>query len=299
MSTAVSIDSRTHDGTEPAAEHLPGSVGAAIESGVLPDRVWVYSNYHCNLECAYCLTESAPRSKRRIIGPEHMVAIAEQAAALGFRAVGVTGGEPFMRRDMVAVVTAMAEHLPVSVLTNGTRFGGDRLDMLDPLLGKRVRFQISLDSPDAEPNDEMRGPLNYAKVVEAVPRMVQRGHTVRIATTIEEGQMTPDDRSRLCAMHRGWGITDDDHLVRPIITSGRAEDTGMGVRFERDQLPAELTIADHGAFWSPFGPTIHNGRTDTHLLITRTTLPLEVPAQALLGLVEGRPPGADASIGIR
>lgn len=91
MSTAVSIDSRTHDGTEPAAEHLPGSVGAAIESGVLPDRVWVYSNYHCNLECAYCLTESAPRSKRRMIGPEHMVAIAEQAAALGFRAVGVTG----------------------------------------------------------------------------------------------------------------------------------------------------------------------------------------------------------------
>ena len=83
MSTAVSIDSRTHDGTEPAAEHLPGSVGAAIESGVLPDRVWVYSNYHCNLECAYCLTESAPRSKRRIIGPEHMVAIAEHLLAHG------------------------------------------------------------------------------------------------------------------------------------------------------------------------------------------------------------------------
>ena len=53
------------------------------------------------------------------------------------------------------------------------------------------------------------------------------------------------------------------------------------------------------AFWSAFGPTVHKGRTDTHLLITRTTLPLEVPALALLGLVEGRPPGADASIGIR
>ena len=105
----------------------------------------------------------------------------------------------------------------------------------------------------------------------------------------------PDDQVRLCALHRSWGITDDDHLVRPIITSGRAEDSGMGERFARDQLPPELTISDHGAFWSAFGPTVHKGRTDTHLLITRTTLPLEVPALALLGLVEGRPPGADAS----
>ena len=224
-----------------------------------------------------------------------MVAIAEQAAALGFKEVGVTGGEPFLRRDLPDIIVAMSEHLPVTVLTNGTLFGGDRLDALDVLVDRPVRFQISLDSPDPEPNDAMRGPLNYAKVVDAVPRMVGRGHTVRIATTVDEGAMMPDDQVRLCALHRSWGITDDDHLVRPIITSGRAEDSGMGERFARDQLPPELTISDHGAFWSAFGPTVHKGRTDTHLLITRTTLPLEVPALALLGLVEGRPPGADAS----
>ncbi|MBK7018486.1 radical SAM protein [Candidatus Neomicrothrix sp.] len=283
--------------TDPEAtvNETVGPIAAAIESGLLPGRVWVYSNYHCNLECAYCLTESAPRSTRRIIGPEQMVAIAEQAAALGFKEVGVTGGEPFLRRDLPDIIVAMSEHLPVTVLTNGTLFGGDRLDALDVLVDRPVRFQISLDSPDPEPNDAMRGPLNYAKVVDAVPRMVGRGHTVRIATTVDEGDMMPDDQVRLCALHRSWGITDDDHLVRPIITSGRAEDSGMGERFARDQLPPELTISDHGAFWSAFGPTVHKGRTDTHLLITRTTLPLEVPALALLGLVEGRPPGADAS----
>lgn len=299
MSTAIA-ESDYLEGHQAEAQQSPApEVTAAIASGVLPDRVWVYANYHCNLECSYCLTESAPRSTRRIIGPDEMVAIAQQAAALGFNEVGVTGGEPFLRRDLPEIIVAMTEHLPVTLLTNGTLFGGDRLDALDVLLDRPIRFQISLDSPDPEPNDAMRGQLNYAKVVEAVPRMVQRGHTVRIATTLDEGDMPADDRARLCALHRSWGITDDDHLVRPIITSGRAEDTGLGQRFERDQLPPELTIADHGAFWSPFGPTVHNGRTDTHLLITRTTLPLDVPARALLGLVEGRPPGADANIGIR
>jgi hypothetical protein len=64
-------------------------------------------------------------------------------------------------------------------------------------------------------------------------------------------------------------------------------------------LPAELTITIDGAFWSPFGPTVHGGRLDTDLLITRTTMPLRVPAAALLRLVQARPPGADAQLNIQ
>jgi hypothetical protein len=38
---------------------------------------------------------------------------------------------------------------------------------------------------------------------------------------------------------------------------------------------------------------------DTDLLITRTTMPLRVPAAALLRLVQGRPPGTDSQLNIR
>ena len=40
------------------------AVAAAIREGTLPGRLWLYANYHCNLTCAYCLTESAPGSDR-------------------------------------------------------------------------------------------------------------------------------------------------------------------------------------------------------------------------------------------
>ncbi len=275
------------------------SVAAAIETQSLPDRVWIYSNYHCNLACAYCLTESSPRSKRRIIDGDQMIAITRQAAALGFREIGVTGGEPFLRPDIANVIAEMAEILPVTLLTNGTQFTGSRIRLTDPLVGRDVRLQISLDAPDAARNDELRGPENFAKVVDAVPRLVERGIRVRIATTIEPGRLSRDDHRRLCELHRSWGIDDDDHLVRPVLREGRADEFEMGERFGRDQLPPELTIAAHGAFWSAFGPTVRDDLADTHLLITRTILPLEVPATVLLRLVEGRPPGADAQIGIR
>jgi hypothetical protein len=60
-----------------------------------------------------------------------------------------------------------------------------------------------------------------------------------------------------------------------------------------------LTITADGAFWSPFGPTVRDGRLDIDLLVTRTTDPLSIPASALARLVEDRPPGDDARLGIR
>jgi hypothetical protein len=57
---------------------------------------------------------------------------------------------------------------------------------------------------------------------------------------------------------------------------------GLGVEAGPADLPAELTISADGAFWSPFGPTVHGGRLDTDLLLTRVTRPLTRPAAALL-----------------
>ncbi|MBA2324012.1 MAG: hypothetical protein H0V92_08395 [Pseudonocardiales bacterium] len=67
----------------------------------------------------------------------------------------------------------------------------------------------------------------------------------------------------------------------------------------QSDLPAELTVTADGSFWSPFGPTVHQALLDTDLLITRTTLPLSVPAQTLLRLVRGRPAGDDSTLNIR
>jgi hypothetical protein len=83
------------------------------------------------------------------------------------------------------------------------------------------------------------------------------------------------------------------------VRRGRAVDHDIGVTAQHVDLPAELTITADGAFWSPFGPTVHGGVLDTDLLITRTTRPLPVPAAALLRLVDDQPAGADTSLNIR
>jgi MoaA/NifB/PqqE/SkfB family radical SAM enzyme len=275
------------------------AVGEAVADGTLPGRVWFYSNYHCNLECTYCLTESGPRVPRRQLPTDLMLSLAHQAAELGFTDFGVTGGEPFLRPDLVEVLTEMSDLLPTIVLTNGTVFDQRRFTKASRLAGRPIAIQISLDAPEPDLNDEMRGPENFAKVVDVVPRLVDAGVRVRIATTVEPDRLDEDQHARLCELHRSMGVPDDDHVVRSIVRRGRAVDHDMGVTFDHFQLPAELTVSTDGAFWSPFGPTVLEGVLDTDLLITRTVDPLATPAGALLELVSGRPEGADATLGIR
>lgn len=273
------------------------TVERAVAEGTLPGRVWMYANYHCNIACTYCLTESAPKVPQRIMDGDAMLDVARQARDLGFTDLGVTGGEIFLRPEMPDLLAEMSQYLPVIALTNATLFQRRLLERIGVLAGRPVALQISLDRPDADANDAMRAPDNFAKVVAAIPALVERGIAVRIATTVES--IEDAELDRLCALHRGLGVPDSDHIIRPIIARGRAIDHGLGVGAAQSDLPAELTITADGAFWSPFGPTVHGGRLDTDLLITRTTRPLSVPAAALLRLVQGRPPGTDAALSIR
>ncbi|MDA3039711.1 MAG: radical SAM protein [Actinomycetota bacterium] len=277
---------------------IESPIAQAIAEGTLPGRVWLYTNYHCNLACSYCLTESSPRSERRQLEPSTMLAVAEQAKELGFTALGVTGGEPFLLPWLPETVLEMASHLPVVVLTNATLFGGNRIEHGALLAHPNISVQISLDSDQPDVNDMARGPDNFAKVIEAVPRLIDRGVRVRIATTTG-GSLDAPELDPLRDLVAGLGVAPDDHLVRPIVRRGRADEMALGVRAQARDIPSELTITADGAFWGSFGPTVRAGRLDLDLLLTRTVLPLSVPANALLGLLGGMPEGNDANLGIR
>lgn len=265
--------------TAPAA-----AVGEAIERGVLGERLWFYSNYHCNLACSYCLTESAPSAVSRELDLDVAVALAEEGKRLGFRSLGVTGGEPFLLSEMPDLLLRLTEVMPTLVLSNGTLFAGGRLERLRPLAPRPLSVQVSLDRSEPEANDAMRGPENFRRVVEAIPRLIDIGIKVRIASTLEV--VNEEDMDSLCRLHRRLGVPDQDHVVRRIVRRGRAKTEGLGTEVGTDELAPELTVTADGAFWSPFAPTVREGRLDTDLLVTRTIRPLTTPAVAISRLAE-------------
>lgn len=255
----------------------------AIRAGQLGNRVWFYSNYHCNLACSYCLTDSSPMASPRLLAVDEILQLAVDAPGLGFTAFGITGGEPFLRPDLPGLLEGLCDILPTLVLSNATLFSPDLIARLLPLRD-RLSIQVSLDSAENSHNDLARGGGTGATTVGAIRRLRAAGIHVRIGTT---GALDPVAMDRLCRLHRDLGITDADHVVRPVVGRGRGLGFEGAVAAGLSHLPAELTITADGAFWSPFGPTVRSGRLDTDLLITRARGPLDRLAALAASLAAG------------
>ncbi len=279
-----------------------GAISALLEQAVAEgragDRLWLYATYHCNLACSYCLTESMPGIvDRRTLSSETMVRAVREARELGFRNVGITGGEVFMLPDFTETLRRIADVLPVVALTNGTLFTERRLLELERLAGLDVALQLSLDSADAARNDAWRGRGNFDDVLATIPRLIERRIAVRIATTVED--QTPGELAALCELHRSLGVPDSDHIVRPVVRRGRAVTEQLGVELGPHDVLPELTLTTDGAFMHPFAPTVRNGETDLDLLVSRQVLPLEEPLRRFLALVGDQPVGDDVVRSLR
>ncbi|MHB8827339.1 MAG: radical SAM protein, partial [Acidimicrobiales bacterium] len=101
----------------------------------------------CNLRCVYCMPEEgvAFRPREEILSFEEIARVARVARDLGVTSVRLTGGEPLVRRDVVALVGQLRELGidDLAMTTNGTE-----LARLAPALAAAglSRVNVSCDS---------------------------------------------------------------------------------------------------------------------------------------------------------
>jgi uncharacterized Fe-S cluster-containing radical SAM superfamily protein len=212
-------------------------------------RLWLYTNFDCNLACDYCCSRSSPRAAARRL-PEDVAARAcEEFAGLGGREVLLTGGEPFLAPDLGALVGAATRWLPVTILTNAmVFFRGSRRRTLEALDPARVTMQVSLDSGTPALHDRHRGRGSFDRALAGIALLRSLGFRVRVAATIDAADAA--EEAGLHALLDGEGIPPADRLVRRVARTGFAS---WGVDLQLDSLWPEPTLAADGAWWHPVG----------------------------------------------
>jgi hypothetical protein len=138
-------------------------------------RLWMYTNFHCNLACDYCCVASSPQTPRRELGADRIARLAREAADWGVHEIFLTGGEPFLLPDIGTIVGSCAALPPTTVLTNGMVFRGRGLRELDSIPRHNVALQISLDSATPELHDAHRGQGSWAKAVAGIRLALRLG----------------------------------------------------------------------------------------------------------------------------
>src|SRR5580658_9576841 len=112
-------------GAVPAAAGVSADVDRPVGS-----RLWLYTNFDCNLHCDYCCVRSSPKVPRQELGLARVRRIAGEAAEIGVSEIFVTGGEPFLLADIGDILASCTAAAPTTVLTNGMSLGERRLQML-------------------------------------------------------------------------------------------------------------------------------------------------------------------------
>jgi pyruvate-formate lyase-activating enzyme len=224
-------------------------------------RLWLYTNFDCNLRCDYCCVRSSPKAPRRALGLERVRQIAVEATGLGVSEIFVTGGEPFLLADIGEILAVCAAAAPTTVLTNGMLLHGPRLAMLRSLPRVRVTLQISLDSPTPERHDRHRGKGTWERAWKGVERARAEGFRVRLAATVSTDDEAEEFRRFLDAQQ----IAEENRVIRRIALRGSAT---QGVALARADLVPEVTITAEGVYWHPVGAE------DPDLLVSRDIFPL-------------------------
>ncbi|RPJ15839.1 MAG: radical SAM protein [Chloroflexi bacterium] len=229
-------------------------------------KLWIYTNYDCNLKCSYCVAKSGPNVPRRALGLANVQRLVDEAVELGFSDVFFTGGEPFILDDIYEMLAYSVLRVKTTVLTNAMLLRGARLEKLisvaEAVPDEKMIVQVSLDGGRPEDHDAYRGKGTWEKTVEGIRLLQEQGFRVRIGTT--ETPVNSPHLEKLCEFHRSLGIPDEDHFVRPLAKRGFSRE---GLELDMGNLIPEVTVNVDGVFWHPLS-------TDTDMQVSRALFPL-------------------------
>lgn len=149
----------------------------------------------CNLACIHCYardpaldgTENGAAAEAHL-PREVVLRLLGEAAASGTEEVVLTGGEPLLYPWLEEVADAAAGRFQLALATNGTRVDAPRADWL---AGHGFAVQVSLDGPDEQTHDTVRGAGAFAAALAGIRRLSAAGlaRKLTLACTLSEATL--------------------------------------------------------------------------------------------------------------
>jgi len=162
--------------------------------------------YRGDLACAMC-DLPARGDRKHELDTDAMRGVLDAFRDLGVLGVGVTGGEPLLRPDLVPILRhGVGRGLLMHLNTNGSLVTADTARALAD--AGIASVNVSLDGPDAVTHDRLRGrPGSFARVLRAAARLAAvPGRPYRVALTCALGAGNVEQADALLERARDLGV---------------------------------------------------------------------------------------------
>jgi len=177
--------------------------------------LWFNTGTLCNIECVNCYIESSPSNDALVyLSVTDVEKYLDQITLRNWpvREIGFTGGEPFMNPDMLAMTRhALERGFEVLILTNAMR------PMMRPQIREGLRdlietyrdkltFRISIDHPDPDKNDAIRGAGSFAIALEGMQWLRDQNARMHVAGRTLWGESEATSRTGFAAFTPPMGL---------------------------------------------------------------------------------------------
>ena len=162
----------------------------------------------CNLRCFYCMPEEGIHylPKKELLTYEEMERLVRLLAGMGVNKVRITGGEPFVRRDLIhflrkiAAINGIEE---INITTNGVLTAPYVRELRE--IGIKS-INLSLDTLDRERFRRITRRDEFERVMQTFHLLLDHGLHVKINAVVMEGQNT-DDLIPLAELTRTYPVS--------------------------------------------------------------------------------------------
>jgi Fe-coproporphyrin III synthase len=190
----------------------------------------------CNLTCRHCYINPDQHGKGMV--PLSIIESWLQVFSKKREAVNVIflGGEPTLHPDLSGAIKKARElgFGSVTVDTNGYLFN-DILDRINP--DELEYFSFSLDGPDPETNDSIRGKGTFKKCVSGIRRAVSKGFHTSLIYTVSLTNI--NELYRMPLLLKDLGV--ERFFIQVIGIRGKSAKTGRS-QIEELQVPYDQWI---------------------------------------------------------
>ena len=148
----------------------------------------------CNLRCFYCMPEEGLDwlSRTELMSYEEMLRMCQLMVQMGIEKIRITGGEPFVRKDIMQLLSRIADIdglKDITITTNGVLTAPHISDL--KALGVKS-INLSLDTLNAGRFFAITRRDEFAAVMNTLDELLKHDFEVKINAVVMDGKNTQD-----------------------------------------------------------------------------------------------------------
>ena len=247
-------------------------------SGNVPTTLLAELTHRCPLHCPYCSNPLDLIRAESELGTEEWKRVFTEARRLGVLQLGLSGGEPLLRKDLEELAAhARSEGLYSTLVTSGLGLTRARAERLKA--GGLEHIQISIQDADPEMAERIAGvrSVKHKQAAAAIVRqlgfaftinvVLHRANLDRLATIIDLAADLGADRVELAnTQYYGWGLQNRASLMPTREQVERSREVAeQAIQRYRGRMQITYVLPD---YYEAFPKACYGGWGKLYLVVT-------------------------------